>query len=203
MAGDDGKFPEVTATIASSTVSSLGVAVSTSAAAGVHAHIVVQPPVISIAPPNHPIYALIGRAASAWAHFEHTLDLIIWDLLGVDQAKAACASASVMGATNRYKIIISLLRQRKHRKSDDLIESVEKLMRKTYDPTEDRNRIVHDPWYLYDTDVAQFRAMPAKDPKFGVCKVDTNDIERFLKTANEVSEKAAFLRQQIIVALAT
>ena len=68
-------------TLSSSTVSSLSVAVSTSSVAGVYAPIVVQPPAITIAPPDHPIYTLVGRAASAWAHLDHTLDLIIWDLL--------------------------------------------------------------------------------------------------------------------------
>src|SRR6476646_4634011 len=106
---DDGKFSAMTP---SSTVASLQVAASTSADAGVHAPIVVQPPAITIAPPNHPIYALIGRAASAWAHLEHTLDLITWDLLGIEQARAACVTAQVMGAANRYRIIISLLQQR-------------------------------------------------------------------------------------------
>jgi hypothetical protein len=103
---DDGKFAKVSVTIPSSTVASLQVAASTSAVAGVYAPIVVQPPAVTIAPPGHPIYALIGRAASAWAHLEHTLDLIIWDLLAIEQARAACATAQVIGATNRYKIII-------------------------------------------------------------------------------------------------
>ena len=108
-----------------------------------------------------------------------------------------------MGSANRYRIIISLLLQRNHAKSPTLIESVDKLMRRTYGPNEERNRIIHDPWYLYNTDVAQFRAMPAKDPQFGVCKVDTNDIVQFLTTAKQLSDAAATLRQHIIVDLAT
>jgi hypothetical protein len=41
-------------------------------------------PSIVVAPANHAIYSLVRRAASAWAHLEHTLDLIIWDLIGLE-----------------------------------------------------------------------------------------------------------------------
>ena len=191
---DDGKFAKVvvspSAATAGSTVASLSVAVSTSAVAGIYAPIVTHPPAISIAPPDHQIYALIGRVVSAWAHLEHTLDLIIWDLMGIEPAKGACVTAQMIGATNRYRTIISLLRQRSHRDFNALIASVDKLMKKSYDLAEDRNRIVHDPWYLYDTNVAQFRAMPVKDPRFGVCEIDTAEIEEFLATAKARSDES-------------
>jgi hypothetical protein len=32
-------------------------------------------------PEDHPFFGSIGRVNAHWAHFEHVLDLIIWDLV--------------------------------------------------------------------------------------------------------------------------
>src|SRR5262245_1557816 len=32
-------------------------------------------------PDEHSFYNMVGRVASEWAHFEHVLDLAIWELL--------------------------------------------------------------------------------------------------------------------------
>jgi hypothetical protein len=148
-----------------------------------------------------PFYELIGRATSAWARLEHTLDLIIWDLVGAPSETIACITAQIIGATNRHKTIEALLKQRKSPQLGKLVEKVDALKKRTYGPNEDRNRIIHDPWYLYDTKTAQFRAMPPKDPRFGVCVVDINDINTFIETANKLSSRAAEIRNEILAAL--
>jgi hypothetical protein len=81
---------------------------------------------VEVAPDNHPIYTLVGRAASAWAHLEHTLDLIIWDLIGLDPKRIACVTAQIIGATNRYRAIESLLSHRADRKLDKALEARQK-----------------------------------------------------------------------------
>jgi hypothetical protein len=85
-------------------------------------------PVVEIAPDNHPIYSLVGRATSAWAHLEHTLDLIIWDLIGLDPKRIACVTAQIIGATNRYNAIESLLGQQERSKFKDILERVKQLI---------------------------------------------------------------------------
>ncbi len=172
-----------------------------SLALGKYGPIVPGRPVLEIAPPQHPIYSLIGRVASAWAHLEHTLDLIIWDLIGVEAERVACVTAQLMGATNRYRAIESLLAQRKKPKFDNAREQITKLKQRTYDPQEDRNRIIHDPWYLFDAKAAQFRAMPPKDPRFGVCAIDVEKIETCIRTANDLADRAAKIRLEIRVGL--
>ena len=86
-----------------STVASLGIVATTTAATGRYIPVVVQRPAVEVAPPDHPIYALIGRAASAWAHLEHTLDLIIWDLSLGEQQRVACVTAQILGALTDTK----------------------------------------------------------------------------------------------------
>jgi hypothetical protein len=36
---------------------------------------------------THRHYAAIGEAASAWAEFEHAIQMAIWRLAGIDSAK--------------------------------------------------------------------------------------------------------------------
>jgi hypothetical protein len=122
---------------------------------------------------------------------EHVLDLIIWDLAGVGEQRVACITAQINGATPRYRAIVSLLRQRNSDRFNRLADKVNELMQKTFEPTEQRNRIVHDPWYItYEKLPAQFGAMPIKDPRLGVCEIVANKIEEVIKTANNLADRA-------------
>ena len=47
---------------------------------------------------DHPVYNWIGRIAAGSSHLDNALDLMIWDLLGVSQAKGACVTAQMLGA---------------------------------------------------------------------------------------------------------
>jgi hypothetical protein len=76
-------------------------------------------------------------------------------------------------------------------------------MRRTFDPQEERNRIVHDAWYLYEDQTAQFRAMPPKDPRFGVCSVDVQKIDETVKAAEMLNAKAGALWRAIHTAIAS
>jgi hypothetical protein len=154
-------------------------------------------------PADHPIYALIGKVASSWSHLEHTLDLIIWELAGFAPDNGASITAQMMGAGNRYRTIISLLRQRKTAVFDKLAEEADALMRRTFDPQEDRNRIIHDAWYIYDDRTSQFRAMPPKDQRFGVCTVDVAKIEQTIASAEKLVARAGALWREIHAALAS
>jgi len=61
-------------------------------------------------PPDHHVYTLVGRVASEWSRFEHTLDLIICDLANIEPEKGACITAQIMGATPRFRVIITQLK---------------------------------------------------------------------------------------------
>jgi hypothetical protein len=161
-------------------------------------------PTVKRAPSDHPIYALVGRVASGFAHLEHVLDLIIWDLTGIDASRVACITAQINGSRPRYAAIISLLKQRKAQAFDDLAKEVEKLMKKTFDHAERRNRIVHDPWYVTDDEAkltAQFRSMPTKDPQFGICAVDEKELTDVIQIADDLASAAGDLREEIRAAL--
>src|SRR3954462_14881620 len=53
-------------------------------------------------PDDHFFYNLVGRVASEWSYFEHTLDLIIWELAtwqtdALTDQIPACITAQIMG----------------------------------------------------------------------------------------------------------
>jgi hypothetical protein len=162
-------------------------------------------------PADHPIYSLVGRVASAAAHLEHTLDLIIWDLARIDHQAGACITAQLTGAQPRYRAIISILKInfRTDPRYKPFIEEVNQLLEGTHKPGDDRNRIVHDPWYIiteYERGVftrlpsetpAQFRAMPFKGLHFGVMEIDVKNIEKTIETFIKLELRAAKLRADI------
>lgn len=88
----------------------------------------------------------------------------------------------------------------KHRQTEDpsfekFISRTQRLMQETYEPQEQRNRIIHDAWY-FDTSrdrAAQFRSWPAKDLRFGINSVDLTDIETTLTKIDALHKKAETL----------
>jgi hypothetical protein len=166
------------------------------------------------APNDHPIYSFVGRVASEWAHLEHSLDLIIWELAGIDQIAGACITAQILGATPRYRTLLTQLALRAKTEPDynRFVSQINSLMQDSYNPQE--RRIIHDPWYVtFDTGLgvlpsrfserlAQFKSMPHKDPRFGIEDVDITDIEKTLMDIQKLSERVAKLHEQIKAALA-
>jgi hypothetical protein len=159
-------------------------------------------------PDTHPAYALIGSVAAEWANLEHKLDKTIWDLLGRDDARAACVTAQLMGIMPRYKAIISLLTLQsrtpaRERAAKNLIKKVNALMRKSHGPSEKRNRYVHDAWYMKAASgqPGQFRAMPFKEPHFGVKDIDLTEVGSTLADIQKLSNEAGRLNAMVYAAL--
>src|ERR1700674_5533818 len=100
-------------------------------------------------PDDNPIYSLVGQVASDWAFIEHILDLIIWELAGINHAKGACLTAQITGHHNKCDSIIALETYLGF--SASTIKRVEDLKGSLYNVSNPRNRIVHDPWILIRT----------------------------------------------------
>jgi hypothetical protein len=156
-------------------------------------------------PDDHKIYSFVGRVASDWAHVEHLFDEIIWRLGAQDEIKGACITAQMMGVYPRCKAIVALLTAIGRRKSLDLkplIDRTIELMNKASGPTspgDRRNRIVHDPWYVYTgvDQTAQFKAMPHKDFRYGIHPVDLTELQETLQAIKNYSERVTKLRDDI------
>jgi hypothetical protein len=158
-------------------------------------------------PADHAIYNLIGRVAAGWSNLEHELDRIVWLLLPAISPEAGCVTSQLMGATPRYRTIIAQLTL-KHRQTSDpsfekFISRTQRLMQETYEPQEQRNRIIHDAWYFDNSRdrAAQFRSWPAKDLRFGINPVALTDIETTLTRIDSLHKKAENLFSEIKVVI--
>jgi hypothetical protein len=159
-------------------------------------------------PKEHPIYSLIGQVAAAWAQVDHLLDILIWQLADVDPQAGACITAQIPGTYGRFKAVIALLQfhqQRTNKPLQKLINRATDLSNKSNIPGEGRHRTIHDPWYQYPApvDTAQFRAMPHKDPIYGIAPVDLKEIETKLDEIRQFTERLQAFRADVLDALVT
>lgn len=156
-------------------------------------------------PDDHPIYSLVGRVSSEWAHLEHTLDQIIWNLAGLDAPRGACITAQFMSIWPRYDTIKALLLYRAEHEPTftEFVSVLNTLSGKTRKPSEDRNRIIHDPWYADagDGQTTQLRSMPRSDPIYGLLNRDRDEILATIASIGRLSQRAQKLRNRIEAAV--
>jgi hypothetical protein len=145
----------------------------------------------------------VGRVASEWSHVEHTLDTVIWALAGIDPEAGGCTTSQMMGHYARFKVIVSLLtlhERNSQMKTADLTAKANKLMGKANLPADQRNRNVHDPWYVFDGygTPGQFKTMPKGDFKFGVHPTDLPQLEKALKDTKDFAVEVESFRTDVI-----
>jgi hypothetical protein len=209
--GEDQKSPKTITTIVSSTAttSDLLEYYAVQDALGIKRPFVIRQ---SERPPEtHAIYSFVGQVASEWAHLEHTLDIIIWELATISQPDGACITAQLMGVAPRYRTLIAQLTHRSKTQPQfaRFITKVNTLTGSSHDPQERRNRIVHDPWYVtfesgfglltrpLSEQISQFKSMPSKDLKFGIVEADLEQIKKTITDIKNLSAKAEVLKNEI------
>ena len=121
-----------------------------------------------------------------------------------DAQAGACITAQIAGTFGRFKAVIALLtfhQQRTNINLEPLITKATELSHKANGPGERRHRSVHDPWYEYpgSTDqTGQFRAMPSKDPRFGITQVDLDELDGALDDIKKFSERVEAFRKDVL-----
>jgi hypothetical protein len=112
-----------------------------------------------------------------------------------------------MGAWPRLNSIIALLTQRaaNHPDFKKYIEQTRALGNDSRVPSERRNRIIHDPWYLDQTadQVAQHKKMAKDELIYGIKDVDMDIIEKTLGHIKGLSDRAWTLRFDIVGEIGT
>ena len=91
------------------------------------------------------VAAAIGRAITAWAILEHSINEMIWELAGVEKEPGACITSQLTSVARRMDALISLARLQKI--SEPTISKFNKFKQKAGALAEQRNRIAHDPWF--------------------------------------------------------
>jgi len=133
-------------------------------------------------PQGHPFYALIGQISSDWARIEAILDIIIWNLAEVEPHRGACITAQLMGIRPRCLTVLALGTY--HGLHKDVLKSVKTFMHESIQPSDDRNRAVHDAWYLevLTKEVAQFRSMPKDELVYGFVQKSEDELKTTLNS---------------------
>jgi hypothetical protein len=93
-----------------------------------------------------PYYDSVGRIAYVWSMLEHALDRIIWDLADTNQVLGACMTTQMNGPSPRIRALLALLEVRGW--PDPLIKRVKKFDGDARKWQEERNRAVHDPFFV-------------------------------------------------------
>ena len=91
-------------------------------------------------------YPEVGRIAAIWAMLEFRMDQLIWDLACVEQSLGACITTQLNGPTPRLrtiKALSSLLGV-----TNEVMKKIDKFNHAIMKPQEERNRAIHDPWFI-------------------------------------------------------
>jgi len=149
-------------------------------------------------PKEHPLYAMVGRVASEWSHVEHRLDTVIWALSGTTNEQAACITSQIMGIPSRCNAITTLGRLLGI--SNSTITLVTKLKGQSFQIVDERNRIIHDPWYMeYPAGMAaQFKAMPMKGTHFGLKPITAEEVNSTIQSIKGLRDKATEVRKAVL-----
>jgi hypothetical protein len=154
-------------------------------------------------PADHPIYATVGLITAESAQLEHILDLIIWELAGVTQPIGSCITGQMMGHAPRFNVIQALGRLRGL--DAQLLKSIQSLSNQLFEVAGERNRIVHDAWYIEHTSgqIGQFKSISHKKNDFGFVDIDVAAINATLSKMQDKLAKVQELRADIITAIHT
>ena len=152
---------------------------------------------------HHPVYSLIGEIASEFARIEHMLDVTIWRMAGLSAHTGACITAQLMGVRPRCLSILALARQAEL--SEVVQKEIRKFMADSYKPSEERNRLVHDSWYVHKKsgETAQLRSMPKDELMYAHMPVTEADCQKVYDLVHRFAKRADALRGHVLADLAT
>jgi hypothetical protein len=117
-------------------------------------------------PPAHPFYEIVDRVSSEWAHLEHALDMIIWELAGIDQKLGSCVTGQLGGHWPRINAITALASAKGVHRT--LIRELELFGNGMSELAKKRNRFVQAAWYSDGVGKAgRIAGFPAREKQFG------------------------------------
>lgn len=154
-------------------------------------------------PDGHEIYSLVGQIASEWAHLEHLLDRVIYELAEILSPRGGCITAQMMGVWPRFNAITALLtlRSAEYPKFKPLIPKAKSLSGRARDISEARNRVIHDPWYIDHSsppETAQFKNWAKTDLRFGIRDSKIDDAKKTLAQIKSYAEAALKFHQEVV-----
>jgi hypothetical protein len=130
---------------------------------------------------KHRIFALIGEVANEWAMLEFDVNETIWELANVEQQAGACITSCIGSMNQRTRALSALVGMRGGKK--ELLGEITKFINKIDGISRQRNRVVHDPWYIRNdtNEPHQLQITVDKTLEFDFIAVPTIDVEDLIK----------------------
>ena len=148
-------------------------------------------------PSEHPFYDKIGRFIAGWAQIEKLLDDMIFHLCrSLSQAEISCLTGQLSGHRPRAGAVTALCELRG---VDQLLTSeIKSLSDRLGDFSQQRNRIVHDAWYLSDTSkVAQSRSQTYQKERYGFKQITEQELDRLNADIGRYVDKVRALHSRL------
>lgn len=151
-------------------------------------------------PDDHPVYRKIGLLVAKWAHFEHLLDVLYWEVSRLPPSEGIFQTRQ-----EKSKAVLKELNQPDFDTS--IFQPLKALLEEAETQAAERNRAVHDAWYEREPDKAlhQYKgAAPAKlkhlpdASVLGLQPIDEMDLDQTIAMVNRHVEKLLAIRGEIL-----
>jgi hypothetical protein len=115
------------------------------------------------------LYANIGAVASLWSLVERSIDYQCWRLAGVEDDPGACLTSQIQSARAKLIALEALVRLRGG--TESLVRKIRRFRDAKCQPAADkRNRLVHNPLYVNNTEDTALVDLLFVSPKDGLVK---------------------------------
>jgi hypothetical protein len=143
--------------------------------------------------PLDPYYYAIGTVASAWAEFEFSVNVAIWELANVSRMAGTCMTSQMIGPGPRFRCLVSLLHLRKV--PCNLINAFNSLSAEAEKLGRQRNRYLHDPMVLNEEDnsVHRMEATADRIVKHDIVPVEIDHIKKLHTEIGDLTVRFANL----------
>jgi hypothetical protein len=147
-------------------------------------------------------FSAIGNVAGWWAYFELLIDTWLWDFAGVDEKIGVCFTGQMIGPRPRLDAFISLVRHLGCKAQWNTI--LEELAKDATGLAEQRNRAVHDVWYVTDpTQPHRQEATAKRSVRLLKVHVPTDELDRLVDNINRLINRFDDIASDIQVELAS
>lgn len=126
---------------------------------------------------TEPHYKEIGKVAANWAVLELLVGSALWRIAQVNDYEGACLTAQIPNMARRIDALAALVKVRGGSKG--IVTKINKFGEDTFGLNEQRNRIVHDPWYIdrVTGEIQRLEVSAKRTLKFSYVAVSVNEIQ--------------------------
>ena len=127
---------------------------------------------------------------------EHILDMVIWELAGLDQMTGSCMTAPQFTYRARVNMIMALVAR--NRMSPNAVGLAKALKKMVANNAHIRNNYIHNAWYIEEKNggppvAGQLFSFSFGNPHFGFKPVDMNQFENDIATLTGIAANASEL----------